>query len=99
MLKEKALNFWLKLPNLDTFLDCNLKQKNCCIILNQQAQISQSTVSCNKQACWNWDQNWLISLILGQSLKKLLPYLKSAPSSLSKCKVSCWREKRPDQVG
>lgn len=43
MLKEKALNFGGKLPNLDTFLDCNLKQKNYCLVLNQQARISQST--------------------------------------------------------
>ena len=35
------------------------------------------------------DKKCLIFLVLEQNLKELLPYLKSAPLNLSKCKIPC----------
>ena len=76
---QKCL-FWV-------FLPVNLK--NYCYIWNQHPRICRNAKNCSKQKKANLGPKMLYLGIFGCKFEKLLIYLKSAPSNLSKCKVSC----------
>ena len=79
ILKRKKINLRPKLPDLVVFW-LNF-EKNFCHIWNQHPRICQSKKYPVKQFFWLW-------VFTGQNLKTLWSYWKSAPSNLSKFKVS-----------
>ena len=88
--------FWPKFPYLG-FCGKNFK-KAIAIFEISISNLSSCKISRKNKNTWIWDQKCLIWIFLTKNalfgyfwariLKKLLSYLKSAPSNLSICKIS-----------
>ena len=62
--------------------------KNYCHILYRRCQI-YAIAKFNKKNILNFEPKIFYLGVLGSSFEKLLPYLKSVPSNLFDCKISC----------
>ena len=98
---SKCKYMWKKKKNnlqFALFQHLSWNWKNCCHIWNQYPQNCQKEKFHGKQKNFNFRTKLLyVWYFLGYNFEKLLPYLKSALSSFSKCKFS-WKRKKTSNV-